>query len=124
MQIPDRAEEVPEIDEPGEAVEPAQAENLDKDDDVFGRLWSTAVEVLSNEKYAHFHQQIAEIMIAEMGMKCEFPASGEGASASSSSGTGIARQEPASTTTITSSQPLQKAEPRALKQEHLKEEKI
>ena len=39
------------------------------------------------------------------------------------SGTGIARQEPASTTTITSSQPLQKAEPRALKQEHRKDEK-
>ena len=30
------AEEVPEIDEPGEAVEPAQTEDLDKYDDVFG----------------------------------------------------------------------------------------
>ena len=97
------ADDVPKIDEPGEVVEPAPADDLDNYNDDFGlfednteeidtefqeglrMIWRTAVAILNKEKYAQFHRRFADFMKKEIEMKCEFPASSEGASASSSS---------------------------------------
>ena len=55
--------------------------NLSEYQEGLQRIWSTAEDVLGEERYAHLYDLFTDFMITRMRMKRVFPASGEGASA-------------------------------------------